>query len=78
MRGSDRRLDDGSWPNCLRAIREGIEEAGIIIDRKACRLQRAPCPARDPAQSRSGGFGRWSDEGPTQSEEAKAVQLTEG
>ncbi len=26
---------DGSWPNCLRAIREGIEEAGIIIDRDA-------------------------------------------
>ena len=24
---------DGAWPDCLRAIREGIEEAGIIIDR---------------------------------------------
>lgn len=26
---------DGGWPDCLRAIREGIEEAGIIIDRNA-------------------------------------------
>lgn len=26
---------DGSWPNCLRAIREGIQEADIVIDREA-------------------------------------------
>ena len=26
---------DGSWANCLRAIKEGIEEAGIVIDRDA-------------------------------------------
>jgi len=26
---------DGAWPNCLRAIREGIEEAGIVVDRNA-------------------------------------------
>ena len=34
---------DGAWPDCLRAIREGIEEAGIIIDREApvCGGQRA-------------------------------------
>lgn len=26
---------DGAWLNCLRAIREGLDEAGIIIDRNA-------------------------------------------
>ena len=26
---------DGSWINCLRAIKEGLDEAGIIIDREA-------------------------------------------
>lgn len=26
---------DGSWLNCLRAIREGLDEAGIVIDREA-------------------------------------------
>ncbi|MER3404473.1 MAG: hypothetical protein C4289_04325 [Chloroflexota bacterium] len=26
---------DGAWPNCLRAIREGLEEAGIIVGRGA-------------------------------------------
>lgn len=26
---------DGSWLNCLRAIKEGLEEAGIMIDRDA-------------------------------------------
>jgi hypothetical protein len=26
---------DGSWLNCLRAIREGLDEAGIVIDRTA-------------------------------------------
>ncbi|MCJ7551885.1 MAG: hypothetical protein MUQ30_19625 [Anaerolineae bacterium] len=31
---------DGGWPNCLRAIREGIEEAGIIIDRDAPMFSR--------------------------------------
>jgi hypothetical protein len=25
---------DGAWMNCLRAIREGIEEAGIIVERR--------------------------------------------
>lgn len=26
---------DGAWMNCLRAIKQGLEEAGIVIDRKA-------------------------------------------
>ncbi len=26
---------DGAWPNCLRAIREGLDEAGIIVGRGA-------------------------------------------
>ncbi len=26
---------DGSWMNCLRAIKEGLDEAGIVIDRNA-------------------------------------------
>ena len=26
---------DGSWADCLRAVREGIDEAGIVIDRDA-------------------------------------------
>lgn len=31
---------DGAWPNCLRAIREGIEEAGIVVDRDAALFRR--------------------------------------
>jgi hypothetical protein len=34
---------DGAWPECLRAIREGIEEAGIVID------PEAPVFSSDPA-----------------------------
>jgi hypothetical protein len=26
---------DGSWANCLRAIKEGLDEAGVVIDRTA-------------------------------------------
>ncbi len=26
---------DGAWLNCLRAIREGLDEAGIVVDRRA-------------------------------------------
>jgi hypothetical protein len=26
---------DGAWMNCLRAIKQGLEEAGIVIDREA-------------------------------------------
>ncbi|MBN1400377.1 MAG: hypothetical protein JXA74_06050 [Anaerolineae bacterium] len=33
---------DGAWMNCLRAIKEGLDEAGIIIDREAPIFRREP------------------------------------
>ena len=33
---------DGAWPECIRAIGEGLEEAGIIIDRDAPIFKQPP------------------------------------